>query len=134
MVHLQTLMFGGGVIASLHIADICDIRLNSPKDVFSIGETVTVEVKHYFKDTGRIELSYKRFMPKFESEVKKIQVGDLVEGVITYNKGTCIYVRISKNLMAVCEHVQNKVEGDKVIVKIKVINLETKKVKGIIVG
>ncbi|MEM9320315.1 MAG: 30S ribosomal protein S1 [Pseudomonadota bacterium] len=52
----------GGVDGLLHVTDMAWRRVNDPKEVLSIGETVKVQVIKVNKDTHRISLGMKQLM------------------------------------------------------------------------
>lgn len=125
---------GGGVTGMLKIQDITDIGINHPSDVLKIGQRINVIVKKYDRDTGKIELSYKENFGTFESSVKKLKEGDIVEGIVRNRMKTGIFVELKPNLVGIAEHVNGIEYGQKVLVSIKRINLEKKKIKVIIIG
>ena len=93
-----------------------------------------VVVKKYDRDTGRIELSYKELLGSFEENVKKFKEGDIVEGVVRNRIKTGVFVELMPNIIGIAEHVNGIEYGQKVLVSIKKINLERKKIKLIIIG
>ncbi|PWK60814.1 30S ribosomal protein S1 [Roseicyclus mahoneyensis] len=52
----------GGVDGLLHVTDMAWRRVNDPKDVLSIGETIKVQVIKVNKDTHRISLGMKQLL------------------------------------------------------------------------
>ncbi|MEG2348524.1 MAG: S1 RNA-binding domain-containing protein [Clostridia bacterium] len=125
---------GGGVTGILKIQDISDTMLQNASDVFRIGQRIEVIVKKYDRDTGRIELSYKEMMGTFEDNIKGIKEGDIVDGVIRNRIKTGVFVEIKPNVVGLAEHVNGIEYGQKVLVSIKKIVPEKKKVKLIIIG
>ncbi len=125
---------GGGVIGILKSKEITDNVLKTTADVFKIGQKIDVIVKKYDRDTGRIELSYKDILGSFEDNVKNLKEGDIVEGIIRNRIKTGIFVELKPNLVGMAEHVNGLEYGQKVLVSIKKISLEKKKIKLIIIG
>lgn len=125
---------GGGVTGMLKLQDITDINVNHTSDVLKLGQRIHVIVKKYDRDTGKIELSYKENLGTFESNVKKLKEGDIVEGIIRNRMKTGIFVELKPNLVGIAEHVNGVEYGQKVLVSIKRINMEKKKIKVIIIG
>ncbi|MBR1884026.1 MAG: S1 RNA-binding domain-containing protein [Clostridia bacterium] len=125
---------GGGVTGMLKIQDITDVGINHPQDVLKVGQRIKVVVKKYDRDTGKIDLSYKENLGTFESNAKKLKEGDIVEGIIRNRMKTGIFVELKPNLVGIAEHVNGVEYGQKVLVSIKRINLEKKKIKVVIIG
>ncbi len=125
---------GGGVTGILKLQDMSDIILQNASDMFKVGQRIEVLVKKYDRDTGRIELSYKELLGTFEENVKKIKEGDIVEGIIRNRIKSGVFVELKPNLVGLAEHVNGIEYGQKVLVNIKKINVEKKKIKLIIIG
>ena len=125
---------GGGVTGILKLQDISDVILQSTSDALKVGQRIDVIVKKYDRDTGRIELSYKELLGTFEDNIKKIKEGDIVEGIIRGRIKTGVFVEIKPNLVGLAEHVNGVEYGQKVLVSIKRIIPEKKKIKLIIIG
>ncbi len=125
---------GGGVTGILKLQDMSDMPLQHSKDMFRIGQRIEVVVKKYDRDTGRIELSYKELLGTFEENVKKIKEGDIVEGIIRNRIKSGVFVELKPNLVGLAEHVNGIEYGQKVLVSIKKINIEKKKIKLVIIG
>ena len=125
---------GGGVIGLIKLSDISESKLRHPSEVLKIGQRINVVVKKYDRDTGKIELSYKEQLGTFEQNVKNIKEGDIVEGVVKNRIKTGIFVEIKPNLIGLAEHISGIEYGQKVLVCIKKISLEKKKIKLVIIG
>lgn len=125
---------GGGVTGILKVQDISDTMIQHASDVLRIGQRISVIVKKYDRDTGRIELSYKEILGTFEQNVKSLKEGDIVEGIVRNRMKTGVFVEVKPNVVGIAEHVSGIEYGQKVLVSIKRINLEKKKLKLIIIG
>lgn len=125
---------GGGVTGILKLQDISDTMIQHANDVLKIGQRISVIVKKYDRDTGRIELSYKEMLGTFEQNVKSLKEGDIVEGTVRNRIKTGVFVEVKPNVVGIAEHVSGIEYGQKVLVSIKRINLEKKKLKLIIIG
>lgn len=125
---------GGGVTGILKIQDMSDIVLQHASDMFHPGQRIQVVVKKFDRDTGRIELSYKELLGTFEENVKKLKEGDIVEGIIRNRIKSGVFVELKPNLVGLAEHVNGVEYGQKVLVSIKRIIPEKKKIKLIIIG
>ena len=125
---------GGGVTGILKIQDMSDTMISNSADMFKLGQRIEVIVKKYDRDTGRIELSYKELLGTFEENVKEFKEGDIVEGVVRNRIKTGVFVELKPNVIGIAEHVNGIEPGQKVLVSIRKINLERKKIKLIIIG
>ena len=125
---------GGGVVALLHIEDISIARMKSPLERLSIGQKIDVMIKNINKDSGRIFLTYKELLGTFEENVKEFKEGDIVEGTVRNRIKTGVFVELKPNVIGIAEHVNGIEPGQKVLVSIRKINLEKKKIKLIIIG
>lgn len=125
---------GGGVTGILKSEDITDTVIKHTSDVLKVGQRLQVIVKKYDRDTGRIELSYKEQLGTFEDNVKKFKEGDIVEGIIRGRIKSGVFVELKPNLVGLAEHVNGVEYGQKVLVSIKRIIPEKKKIKLVIIG
>lgn len=125
---------GGGVTGLIKLSDISNSPIKHPSEILKIGQRINVVVKKYDRDTGKIELSYKEQLGTFEQNVKKIKEGDIVEGVVKNRIKTGVFVELKPGLVGLAEHVSGIEYGQKVLVSIKKISLEKKKIKLIIIG
>lgn len=125
---------GGGVTGILKLENISDILIQKASDVLHVGQRINVIVKKFDRDTGRIELTYKEILGTFEDNISKFKEGDIVEGTIRNRIKSGIFVEIAPNIVGLAEHVNGLEYGQKVLVSIKRIILEKKKVKLVIIG
>lgn len=125
---------GGGVTGILKLQDMSDSMLTNASDMFKLGQRIEVVVKKYDRDTGRIELTYKELLGTFEENVKDLKEGDIVEGVVRNRLKSGVFVEIKPNVVGIAEHVNGIETNQKVLVSIKKINIEKKKIKLIIIG
>lgn len=125
---------GGGVTGILKLENISDILLKEASDILHVGQRIDVIVKKFDRDTGRIELSYKEILGTFEDNITKFREGDIVEGTIRNRIKSGIFVEIAPNVVGLAEHINGIEYGQKVLVSIKRIIPEKKKVKLIIIG
>ena len=88
---------GGGVTGIVKIDEISAVRIQNPSTFEHIIADV---VKKYDKDTGRIELSLKDAMGTFETKVKKLKEGDIVDGVVRSRSKSGMFIELP-----------NKIEG-----------------------
>lgn len=125
---------GGGVTGILKLENISDILLQKASDALRIGQRINVIVKKYDRDTGRIELTYKETLGTFEENIAKFKEGDIVEGTVRNRIRSGLFVEIAPNVVGLAEHVNGIEYGQKVLVSIKRIIPDKKKVKLIIIG
>ena len=125
---------GGGVTGMLKTSDITDMHINQVTDVLKIGQRINVIVKNFDRDTGKIDLSYKEILGTFEDNIKKFKEGDIVEAIARNRIRTGIFIELKPNVIGIADHVSGIEYGQKVLVSIKKINLENKKIKLIIIG
>lgn len=125
---------GGGVTGILKLENISDILLKSTADVLHVGQRINVIVKKYDRDTGRIELTYKELQGSFEHNISKFKEGDIVDGIVRNRIKSGLFVEIAPNIVGLAEHVNGIEYGQKVLVSIKRIIPEKKKVKLVIIG
>lgn len=125
---------GGGVTGILKLSDISDVALQHSNDVFRLGQRIEVLVKKFDRDTGRIELTYKELLGSFENNIKNLKEGDIVDGIIRNRIKTGVFVELKPNLVGLAEHVNGVEYGQKVLVSIKRIIPEKKKIKLVIIG
>ncbi len=125
---------GGGVTGILKLHDMSDSILTNASDMFKLGQRINVVVKKYDRDTGRIELTYKELLGTFEENVKDFKEGDIVEGIVRNRIKSGVFVELKPNVIGIAEHVNGIESNQKVLVSIKKINLEKKKIKLVIIG
>lgn len=125
---------GGGVKAVLKGEEISSTRIYKVEEKLRIGQRITAIVKKYDKDTGRIEISMKDLMGSFESKVKNLKEGDLVDGIIRGRTKTGIFVELKGDLTAMADHISGVEYGQKVLVHIKRINNEKERIRVEIIG
>jgi len=125
---------GGGVTGMLKMSDISDIVVNHASDILKLGQRIEVTVKRFDRDTGKIDLTYKENFGTFEDNIKNIKDGDIVEGIVRTRTRTGIFVELKPNLSGIADHVSGIEYGQKVLVSIKKINIDKKKIKLVIIG
>lgn len=125
---------GGGVTGMLKTSDISEVIVNHASDILKLGQRIEVIVKKFDRDTGKIDLSYKENFGTFEDNIKNIKEGDIIEGIVRNRTRTGIFVELKPNLSGIADHVSGIEYGQKVLVSVKKINIEKKKIKLIIIG
>lgn len=71
----------GGVDGLLHVTDMSWGRLQSPNELFKVGDTIQVKVLKFDRDRERVSLGYKQLLPDPWSSVEeRFPVGARVSG------------------------------------------------------
>ena len=78
--------------------------------------------------------AYKELQGTFEENISKFKEGDIIDGVVRNRIKSGIFVEIAPNVVGLAEHVNGIEYGQKVLVSIKRIIPEKKKVKLVIIG
>lgn len=87
----------GGIEALVHISQVSWQRINNLRDHFAVGQDVEAEIVSV--EGGRVSLSMKKLQPDpWQSEIKSVEVGSIVDGTITRVTPYGAFVRISDNL------------------------------------
>ena len=74
----------GGVDGLLHVTDMAWRRVNDPREVLSIGQTVKVQVIKINKETHRISLGMKQLMEDpWDTVIAKFPLGSVHQGRVT---------------------------------------------------
>lgn len=122
---------GDGTVGLLHIEDISIARMSSPEERLNIGQKIPVIVKSIDEHTSKFSLSYKELLGSWQDNIKGIEVGQELKGIIREtakgNKG--IFIELKPNLIGMSEYKPNYNFGDNVKVIVKKIIPEKQKVK-----
>ncbi len=127
---------GGGTTGLLYINDISVGRMRSPEEKLSIGQRLKVKIKDIDKENKKFYLSYKEMLGTWEENIKGIQEGNIVKGVVkeaTKNKDG-IFIELKPNLIGMCEYNDKVQYGQEVDVRVKRIIPDKKKIKLILVS
>jgi len=74
----------GGVDGLLHVTDISWRRINHPGDALKVGDTITVQVIRFNRDTQRISLGMKQLQDDpWQGVEERYVVGQRYQGVVT---------------------------------------------------
>lgn len=85
----------------VHISELAWQRIENPRDLFKVGQKVQAKVISI--DKGRVSLSIKQLQtdPWLEA-VKKYQIGQSVEGVVTKIMPFGVFVELDKDIQGLC--------------------------------
>ena len=120
---------GVGIIGMLPLADISITRIVNPKDIFKVGDSITVVYK------GLVEKGYlvthKELLGTWKENLQEYNVGDYFQGVIREIKPYGLFIEITPNLSGLADYPEDVDVhlGDTVCVYLKSINEEKLKVK-----
>lgn len=124
-----------GIVGLLHIQDISVARIKTPAERFKIGQKIKVVVKSIDNENKRITFSYKELLGTWQENAKLFNEGDIVVGIAreTEKNNNGIFIELKPNLVGLAEYKPNIEYGENVIVNIKKIIPEKKKIKLMII-
>lgn len=128
---------GGDVTAILGVADISKAYVADPADVFNIGDKVELVIKKIYANPIKTSLSRAMLLPGWESIDEKYKVGKIVPGIVKNRIATGIFVELDESFEGLADFPANdqKYEfGDRVKVRINVIDKKREKIKLKIIG
>lgn len=89
----------GGVDGLLHITDMTWGRIAHPSELVKIGETVSVKVLSFDKDTEKISLGLKQLSSNpWEALPESVQIGSTVKGTISSITDYGLFVEVAKGV------------------------------------
>jgi len=126
---------GGGIVGLLHIEDISVARIKNPSERFEIGQRIKVMIKSIDRNLERVILTYKELLGSWQDNAKLFREGDIVTGIAreTDKNKNGIFIELRPNLVGMAEYKENIEYGQNVIVNIKKIIPEKKKIKLVII-
>lgn len=126
---------GGGVVGLLRIEDISVARIKNPSERFEIGQRIKVMIKYIDRNLERVILTYKELLGSWQDNAKLFREGDIVTGIAreTDKNKNGIFIELRPNLVGMAEYKPDIEYGQNVIVNIKRIIPEKKKIKLVIV-
>lgn len=100
-----TLEGGGGVEGMVHVADITrEKRVEHPKDVLSVGQTIQAAVTEFEADRRRIRLSMKQLEPTSADHfIGEHQVGEVVTGRVADVSDGRVKVQLAEGVTGICK-------------------------------
>lgn len=122
---------GGGIVGLVHIEDISVARIKTPHERFKIGQKIKIMIKSIDRKTNRVILSYKETLGSWEENVKEFREGMTVSGIAREkekNKNG-IFIELKPNLVGLADYKENIEYGENVILIIKKIIPDKKKIK-----
>lgn len=130
---------GGDVSGILSIRDITRVPIAHPSEILKVGQAVTVVVTEVeAKPEGGLTISFSRkeLLPKFEEIDKYFKQGTTVLGRVKKIWDTGVFIELSEAFEGLADFVPGKTfkYGDKVRVKIELIDKKRTKIKLRIIG
>ena len=123
-----------GVVGLLYIEDISVARIKSPEERLSVGQKINVVIKDIDRNLNRVNFSYKEMFGTWEENVRNIQEGSIIPGIIREKeknkKG--IFIELKPNLVGMAEYSEGFEYGEHINVYVKKIIKDKKKIKLII--
>lgn len=123
---------GNNVTGLLYMEDISIARIKHPKERFKIGQELSVIIKSFDKDTGKIIFTYKELLGNWEENIKDFKEKTTVKGTVRDREKSGIFIELKPNLVGMAEHKSGIIYGDNVNVYIKKISHDKKKIKLVI--
>lgn len=122
---------GGGLTGLVYIEDLSIARIKSPEERLKIGQKVEVMIKSINSKENKISLSYKETLGTWEENAMKFHEGLVVPGIIreTEKNKRGIFIEITPNLIGMAEYEDGYIYGQKIMVNIKKIIPQKKKIK-----
>lgn len=126
---------GGGVVGLAHIEDLSVARIKTPNERLKIGQKVNIMIKSIDRNNGKVILSYKETLGTWEDNIKKIETGTKIKGIVreTEKNKNGIFIELTPNLVGMAEYKEGLEYGQEVEVYIKKIDTNKRKVKLLIV-
>ena len=120
-----------GKTGLLPIKDISVARMKNPSEKLKIGQEIGVVIKSIEKEKNRLFLSHKELLGTWEENVKEIEEGSIIKGIIkeTDKNGTGIFIELKPNLIGMAEYNDSCSYGEQVDVYVKKIIPKKKKIK-----
>lgn len=128
---------GGDVTAILGVADISRSFVKDPSEILEIGQEVELVVKKLYSDPIKVSLSRAMLLPGWESIDDRFEVGKIVPGTIKNQLVTGLFVELDESFEGIADFPTNGKKysyGDRVKVKINVIDKKREKIKLKIIG
>ena len=123
-----------GVVGLLYIEDISVARIKSPEERLSVGQKINVVIKDIDRNLNRVNFSYKEMFGTWEENVRNIQEGSIIPGIIreTEKNKKGIFIELKPNLVGMAEYSEGFEYGEHINVYVKKIIKDKKKIKLII--
>ncbi|MGL4426982.1 MAG: 30S ribosomal protein S1 [Alphaproteobacteria bacterium] len=112
----------GGVDGLLHVTDIAWKRVNHPSDVLTVGQTVTVKIVRFNRETQRISLGLKQLdSDPWEKVAGRFPIGSRIKGRVTNVTDYGAFVELDEGIEGLI-HVSEMVWSRKNISPSKIVS------------
>ncbi|MBQ7907384.1 MAG: S1 RNA-binding domain-containing protein [Clostridia bacterium] len=124
---------GCGIVSLLSVDSISVSRISTPRDRFSLRESICVVVKSIDYENQRIFVSTKELFGTWEENASRFSVGQTVSGIIRSVESYGIFVELAPNLAGLAELRDEVYVGDRCAAYIKSIMPDKMKIKLVII-
>lgn len=124
---------GCGIISLLSVDSVSVSRISTPRDRFSLRESIYVVVKSIDRESKRIFVSTKELFGTWEENANGFSIGQTVSGIIRSVESYGIFVELAPNLAGLAELKDDVYVGDKCAAYIKSIMPDKMKIKLVII-
>lgn len=118
---------GCGNLAVLSKDDVCDVKLDNILERFHVGEEIEARIKD--KDKNNIFISTKEFWEIWDKNIKDIEEGTFVSGVIKNKIPNGVLIELNEHVRGIANYYKGTSYGDVVTVYIKKIDPIKKRIK-----
>lgn len=118
---------GCGNLAVLSKDDVCDVKLDNILERFHVGEEIEARIKD--KDKNNIFISTKEFWEIWDKNIKDIEEGTFVSGVIKNKISNGVLIELNEHVRGIANYYNGTSYGDVVTVYIKKIDPVKKRIK-----
>lgn len=118
---------GCGNLAVLSKDDVCDVKLDNILERFHVGEEIEARIKD--KDKNNIFISTKEFWEIWDKNIKDIEEGTFVSGVIKNKISNGVLIELNEHVRGIANYYKGTSYGDVVTVYIKKIDSVKKRIK-----
>ncbi|MDY4950239.1 MAG: replication-relaxation family protein [Clostridium cadaveris] len=118
---------GCGNLAVLSKDDVCDVKLDNILERFHVGEEIEARIKD--KDKNNIFISTKEFWEIWDKNIKDIEEGTFVSGVIKNKISNGVLIELNEHVRGIANYYKGTSYGDVVTVYIKKIDPVKKRIK-----
>lgn len=118
---------GCGNLAVLSKDDVCDVKSDNILERFHVGEEIEARIKD--KDKNNIFISTKEFWEIWDKNIKDIEEGTFVSGVIKNKIPNGVLIELNEHVRGIANYYKGTSYGDVVTVYIKKIDPIKKRIK-----
>lgn len=124
---------GCGLVSMIGIEHISISRIAHPNLRFTTGQEIFVLISNVDTYHNRIYLTHKELLGSWEENAALFTHGMTVQGIVRGVKNYGVFIELTPNLSGLAENQFDLEEGDRVSVFIKSLNLESMKIKLLVI-